>query len=276
MAARRRYQRLADATLRVAVALGILCNGCEASFCFNKHPHHPPLPDAPRELKKMTLPAYVIESPDIIVVEALRALPDRPISGERLVRPDGTINLGLYGSVRVAGLTLEQAKAAIEEHLSKSIKNPQVNVDVYSYNSKVYYVIADGAGFGEQVVRLPYTGNETVLDAIGQIGGLPAVADKKQIWVARPAPDHTCSDIVLPVDWNAIAQCGQTATNYQLMPGDRVYIKSGPMLAFDGGLAKLFAPFERIMGFLLLTGFTIGVLDNPKAAAGGGGGIGIR
>jgi polysaccharide export outer membrane protein len=102
------------------------------------------------------------------------------------------------------------------------------------------------------------------------------VADKKSVWVARPAPDCTCSDIIMPVDWNAIAQCGQTATNYQLMPGDRLYVRSGPMLAFDGALAKVLAPWERLMGFLLLTGFTIGVLDNPKAAAGGGGGIGIR
>ena len=34
-------------------------------------------------------PDYVIEPPDIIIVEVLEALPGRPITGERLVRPDG-------------------------------------------------------------------------------------------------------------------------------------------------------------------------------------------
>ena len=45
-------------------------------------------------------------------------------------------------------------------------------------NSKVYYIITDGAGSGEQVFRFPVTGSETVLDAISQIGGLPPVSSK--------------------------------------------------------------------------------------------------
>ena len=38
-------------------------------------------------------------------------------------------------------------------------------MDVQGFNSKLYYVILDGGGAGQQVVRLPVTGNETVLDA---------------------------------------------------------------------------------------------------------------
>ena len=48
-------------------------------------------------------------------------------------------------------------------------------------------IITTFAGNGEQVVRLPITGNETVLDGISQIGGLSAVSSKK-VWIARPAP----------------------------------------------------------------------------------------
>src|SRR5262249_17400423 len=36
---------------------------------------------------------------DRLLVEVLEALPGRPISGERLVRPDGTISLGFYGNL---------------------------------------------------------------------------------------------------------------------------------------------------------------------------------
>ena len=53
-----------------------------------------------------------------------------------------------------------------------------MSVDVLAYNSKVYYVIMDGGGYGQQIVRLPCTGNETVLDAIAQVNGLPQVASK--------------------------------------------------------------------------------------------------
>src|SRR5262249_56263464 len=65
-----------------------------------------------------------------------------------------------------------------------------VNVDVIAFNSKVYYVITDGGGFGEQVRRFPVTGSETVLDAISNIAGLPAVASKKRIWGARRTPEQ--------------------------------------------------------------------------------------
>ena len=88
-----------------------------------------------------------------------QAAGQQQIAGEHLVGPDGTINLGTYGSVYVTGLTLEQAKNAIEGHLGKFLDAPLVSVDVFSYNSKVYYVITEGAGFGDNVVRFPVTGN---------------------------------------------------------------------------------------------------------------------
>ncbi len=54
-----------------------------------------------------------------LLVEVLEALPGRPISGERLVRPDGNITLGFYGDVHVAGLTLPEVKEKIIHHLQK-------------------------------------------------------------------------------------------------------------------------------------------------------------
>jgi protein involved in polysaccharide export with SLBB domain len=218
---------------------------------------------APRELAKVMQPDYVIEPPDILTIEALRSLPDRPLPARALVRPDGTINLGLNGSVRVGGLTLEQASAAVEQHLSATIKNPRVTLDVYAYNSKTYYVITDGAGFGEQVYRLPFTGNETVLDAVSQIGGLPAVASKHHVFLARPVPpDKGCGDTVLPVNWTAVTQCAAAATNYQVLPGDRIYICSDPLVAFDGALSKVVAPIERMFGVTLLGATTVQRLQN--------------
>ena len=55
-----------------------------------------------------------------------KALPGRPISGERLVRPDGKIDIGFYGEVYVRGLTLEQVKVAIIKHLRKFLDDEAV------------------------------------------------------------------------------------------------------------------------------------------------------
>lgn len=174
------------------------------------------------------------------------------IKGEHLVRPDGTIGLGLYGSVFVAGMTLDEAKTAIETHLSKHLQKPEVAVDVLAYNSKVFYVITDGGGYGEQVYPVPSTGNETVLDALGKIGGLPAVASKRRIWVARPAPAGHGPDQTLAVNWEAIAMGANTTTNYQMLPGDRLYVMADPLVTNDTMIARIISPFERLLGITLL------------------------
>lgn len=299
-------------------------------------PDRPRLP-MPRELELTYHPAYVIEPPDVLAIDAVRlvprppyriepldilflqvagTLPDRPILGQVVVSPDGTISLGYnYGVVRVAGLTLEaaavvirqslmnrpdglrdpqvslalgqfrgiqqtrgdhlvnmdgtitlgsygsvcvagltlcQAKAAIERHLAKFLLNPEISLNVSAFNSKYYYVIADGGGYGMQVLRFAITGKETVLDAISNISGLPAVSSTKKIWVARPTPAKAGCYQILPVNWQVLTMAGDTETNYQLFPGDRVYIKADPLIHLNNAMAKVFAPIEQVLGMTLL------------------------
>jgi polysaccharide export outer membrane protein len=209
----------------------------------------------PRECASVSLPPYVIHPPDILLVESTRSLRDQQIRGQHLVRPDGTISLGIYGSAYVSGMTLEQAKNVISHEISKRVSDfdsRDLAVDVLAYNSKVYYVITDGGGYGEQVYRFPITGNETVLDALAQINGLPQVASKDHIWVARPCQATPCGQMILPVDWKGITKAGIADTNYQLFPGDRVYVQADKLISIDSKLAKFFSPIERVFGVTLL------------------------
>lgn len=173
---------------------------------------------------------------------------DQPVNGEHLVRPDGTVSLGIYGSVYVSGSTLSSAKQAIQRHLSGHMNQPEVYIDVLGYNSKFFYIVTDGGGAGEQVLRIPCTGNETVLDALSQINSLPTVASKKDIWIARPAPPEVGYEQILDVDWNGIVRGGQTKTNYQLLPGDRLYVHANRLVTFDSMIAWITAPLKRIAG----------------------------
>lgn len=209
----------------------------------------------------LDMPLVAVELPDVTA--------QQPIAGEHLVRPDGTVSLGIYGNVLVAGLTLDEAKQAIEQHLAPFIHQPQVRVDVAAYNSKVYYVVVDGGGMGEQVIRVPVTGNETVLDAVAQIQGLPEISSKK-IWIARPAPAGTDCAQILRVDWNAIASGGITTTNYQLLPGDRIYIEADHWIHFNNVVTKVVQPFEQIFGFILLGNGTVRVLQRGTGGTGTG------
>jgi polysaccharide export outer membrane protein len=207
----------------------------------------------------------------VVSIAQSRAM--QQIRGEHLVRPDGTVSLGIYGSVYITGMTVPEARAAIEQQLTQYLERPEISLDILAFNSKVFYVIADGGGYGQQVIRLPVTGNETVLDAIAQINGLPQMASKHHIWVARPAPaqpDCKAGDQILQVDWNAITKCGQTATNYQILPGDRVYVKADALIAADNWINKLAAPIERVLGVTLLGQETVNSFEHPVASAAGG------
>jgi polysaccharide export outer membrane protein len=266
----------------------------------------PPPGTVPVELSLITLPPYVIGPPDNLLIqvvqrakvpdpnfkppandpnakppeiETTKPLPVQDITGPFQVRPDGTVGLGFWGSVTVAGLTLDQAADAIRQHILQTPalaelriqpKNLVVIVDVYAYNSKQYYVITDGGGYGEQVVKFPITGSETVLDALSNIYGLHSVASKRNIWVARRSPhaDHPWQ--ILPVDWVGITQHGVTVTNYQIMPGDRIYVKAQRIVTFDTNLARLLSPIERLFGVTLLGANTVNQINGNVGGSGGG------
>ncbi|QEL13346.1 polysaccharide biosynthesis/export family protein [Limnoglobus roseus] len=281
---------------RGSFRLLVLVAGIAATGCMHTPPggyNLPPIPPGvvPGELTKVTLPPYVIEPPDQLMIEVVAiledpeaaaaadkagkkdskskeykaySLPVQPVSGQFAVRPDGSVFLGIWGSVPVAGLTLQQAAEAVREHISQQedptkpgaggFKKETIRVvlDVLQYNSKRYYVVTDGGGYGEQVVAFPITGSETVFDALANIGGLPAVASKQQIWVARRTPHAGQPEQILPVDWVAITQHGVVSTNYQIMPGDRVYVKSQKLIRLDTQLARIISPIERLFGVVLL------------------------
>ena len=98
-------------------------------------------------------------------------------------------------------------------------------------------MITQGAGLGDSVRRLPVTGNETVLDAISQTNGLSQVSSKK-IWIARPSASDPEKAKILPVDWDGITDRGATATNYQIFPGDRIYIGEDPLVTRSNLLSR--------------------------------------
>jgi polysaccharide export outer membrane protein len=192
----------------------------------------------------------ILEEPEVSVSLAVSS-GSQQIVGEHLVGPDGRVNLGTYGSVYVVGMTLEQAKDAIEKQLSIYLEDPEVIVDMFSYNSKKYYIITQGGGFGDNVVPVPITGNETVLDAIATLGGISQVSSTK-IWIARPARNGTSCEQILQVNWKDISSGALTATNYQILPGDRVFIAEDPMMRLDAVVSKVTRPFERLLGFASL------------------------
>ena len=64
----------------------------------------------------------------------------------------------------------------------------------------------------------------------------------------RAAGARGCgAEQTLPIDWDAIAAGGQTKTNYQILPGDRLYIVDDSLVAMNNYLDFFINPVERLL-----------------------------
>jgi polysaccharide export outer membrane protein len=192
----------------------------------------------------------ILSKPEVSV-QLARTAGTAPVTGEYLIGPDGTINLRQYGTLHVAGKTINEIRQELNKHLSQFFDSPDASVEVRQFNSKVFYVITEGAGMGDNIRRVPITGNDTVMDALSAVNGLSQVSSMT-IWVARPAPGGFGCQQILPVDYESITKGGSSATNYQIMPGDRVFVAGDDMIATNTWLGKMTAPIERLLGMASL------------------------
>jgi len=69
-------------------------------------------------------------------VQSPTAPANRSMAGRAIVGPDGTIELGPYGTVHVAGLTDHQAKTAVANHLSAYVTDAQVTVIPVAFTAR--------------------------------------------------------------------------------------------------------------------------------------------
>jgi hypothetical protein len=60
-------------------------------------------------------------------------------------------------------------------------------------------------------------------------------------------------------------------TNYQVLPGDRVFVMGQPLTKFDTALARILAPAERVFGTSLLGLTTVAAFETGGAGIFGGG-----
>jgi len=253
---------LPDAPIRGTFPIGI-GGVVDLRFSYGTVPVRGLTVEGAREVIEQHLEQFLREPQVTVTLGNIGTL--QQITGPRPVQQDGRVNLGVYGQVNVAGLTIEEARKKMQEHLSEFLDNPEISVIVQNTNSKFYYLITQGAGVGDTIRRVPITGNETVIDALGNLGRIPQQNSTK-MWIARPAPGRKGHEQILLVNWQAISQLGETDTNYQLLPGDRLYIAEKPFVRLDNDLRTLTRPFITASQFINLM---LGTIRNLNAGVSG-------
>ena len=78
----------------------------------------------------------------------------------------------------------------------------------------------------ERAIRVRLIGSDTVLDAVTGLKRQPGDLGRMDLWIVRRSEDGKSR--VLRVNWAAITQQGATATNYQMLDGDRLFLQARP------------------------------------------------
>ncbi|QDT09740.1 polysaccharide biosynthesis/export family protein [Planctomycetes bacterium K23_9] len=175
----------------------------------------------PKELSKGVLPVHYLEPGDVLLIEPIDFESNIRIPADQHVLADGSVDLGGFGRAVIAGLTLEAAEQLIEQTIVHSgAKETQINIRLLEGVHR-FYVLGEVNSPG----AYPLAGNETVLDAILTAGGLTGDASPCKLLLARPTLERSCR-ITLPICYREITQLGDSSTNYQLQPGDRIFVAS--------------------------------------------------
>jgi polysaccharide export outer membrane protein len=187
---------------------GSSCVGCATTHANYDYASEPD----PRKLE------YQLGPSDVVHITVWHN-PD--LSGESVVRPDGTITLPLIGDLRAAGRTPGQLRTEIAQRLSTFLKEDAatVTVAVTSINSYRFTVSGNVDRPGA------YTANHyvTVSEAITLAGGPNKFGSPEEMVIIRPDPAKGAYKRI-PVDYTSILNGSHPEQDLPLLAGDTIYV----------------------------------------------------
>lgn len=246
--------------------------------------------------------AYRLGAGDVVEI-AVQGMPEMTVN--RSILTDGTVTLQMVGSVRLSGLSQEQASKEITELYRSYLKTPYTTVAVVQPRPLNVTVLGEvnrpgPYTLGSSAINPAFIGNSqgtstkngtgagsiggagggrlTVSQALSLAGGVTEVADVENITLVRSSPGGQKNRIAINL-WSMI-QNADTSQDKPLLDGDALVIpKAVPGKAnYDASLVNTttFAPSTvevKVVGDVNRPGFVNvvpgAVLTDALVAAGG-------
>jgi polysaccharide biosynthesis/export protein len=182
-----------------------------------------PAPKAvvPQELLTFQGETYKIQPGDTLIVTVW----DHPelttpagnqqqaVTNGRLVQPDGTFYFPYAGKLNVTGMTIEDLRSTLTSRLAKYLTNPQLDVNVVGFGSRVALQGAFVDTTPQDVTTVPMTLSQVVGRARIDV----AQADLAGLVLTRDGRNYN-------LDLDALNRDGNVAQDIYLKPGDRLFL----------------------------------------------------
>ncbi len=178
--------------------------------------------------------AYIIGPGDVLDLKLFDA---GELSGSLEVLNDGSVPLPLVGSVRLSGLTLQQATQWVQQLLSEELLRPDLQLRVVKprpirvavvgqvERPGIYSLTTSEASTAEGVVNT-ISGLPTVVDAIQKAGGITQNANLRGVVLQRrlPGTESELSHKQTELDLLDLVLDGNQSQNPFLFDGDTIRI----------------------------------------------------
>jgi polysaccharide biosynthesis/export protein len=186
---------------------------------------------------------YVLGTNDQILIRAFQVQE----IGERPYRIDmeGNIDLPLVGTVKAAGLSVDELEAELVKRLATYVRNPQVSVTVVQYRSEPVFFI----GAFQRPGIYPLQGRRTLVEMLSSIGGLQPNASRR-ITVTRnleygpiPLPNAVTNKAAntssVEISMGSLRDQVNPAEDIVLMPYDQISVSRAEMIYIGGEVNKV-------------------------------------
>ncbi|WP_106478274.1 polysaccharide export protein [Phytohalomonas tamaricis] len=174
------------------------------------------------------------------------------VESGNVVHNDGTIFYPYIGRVQVLGKTVREVRAILTRALGDFVAEPQVEVNVASFQSQKVYVTGQVQNPGLQpITNVPMT----LIDAVTQAGGMTQNADWHHVVLTRNGKEHIISIYDL-------LQNGQLGINQLMQNGDVLHVP-------DIGKQKVYVMgMVRQPGGIPMGGYAYSLTDALSQAGG--------
>jgi len=188
---------------------------------------------------------YTLGPDDVVEILVRR---HTEFSGKYVIDKDGKIQYRFVGDIDVNGFTKDQLQKKLVEVLSEYIVEPDVNVAILEFKSKIFYVIGEVSRPGKFYMH----GNTiTVRDAVVAAGLPTMAAAMRKCRITRPSEEGKPAHI--SVNIYEILYGGDLSNNLEMLPGDVLYVPATVMAK----AMRVIAPVTTPLSTAASTGRTV-------------------
>lgn len=200
------------------------------------------VPSPPASADATVRSGYVLGADDVLLVRVA----DVPEIGAQPVRidPAGEIRLPMVGTIRAAGMTLEELEAELFTRLKVNIQEPSISVIVTEFHKQPIVVI----GSVQRAGVLEIQGAKTLIEVLSLAGGLGPDAGpvlriaRRREWGSIPLPDASVDPAsgfsTVDIDLKSLLAASSPEKNIMVRPHDVITVAKAEVVFVIGEVGR--------------------------------------